>query len=363
MIIDVIAGARPNFMKVAALFAVQNEFPSLKLRLIHTGQHYDASMSGIFLEQLGLPQPTRHLNVGSASHATQIAEIMKRYENWVTQDRPDFCLVVGDVNSTAACALVCAKERIPVGHIEAGLRSFDRTMPEEINRIVTDGISSFLFVTEEAAIQNLLNEGHKTEEIHQVGNVMIDTLFRMLEKAKPLEYYKQLNLKPQGYAFLTLHRPSNVDNHKVLEEIVENLIWTAQELPVLFSVHPRTRKNLESSGLLRKINNHKRLILTEPLGYLESLSVFSNAKAVITDSGGLQEETTALKIPCLTLRNNTERPVTIEQGTNTLIKEDWNLYQNCIKRILEQNYLTDRENIPFWDGRTGLRILNILTKL
>jgi len=357
--IDVIAGARPNFMKISALFTCATDYPHLQLRLIHTGQHYDSFMSDIFFQQLGLPKPTVHLEVGSGTHAYQTGEIMKKYEEWIAGQKPDLCLVVGDVNSTIACALVAAKAGIPVGHVEAGLRSFDRNMPEEINRILTDSISNILFVSESSGVTNLKKEGHRDNNIFLVGNVMIDTLLRMKPQAENLKIHKHYALEGRQYAYLTLHRPSNVDNYDQLSKICEQIIWLSDKMPIIFLVHPRTRMNFQKSGLeegLKKINN---LHMVAPLGYIESLSLLLSSKVVITDSGGLQEETSALNIPCLTLRENTERPVTVELGTNTLIQNDWNLFRDCIDKILNDEYLQKVKAIPFWDGQTGKRILEI----
>lgn len=361
LIVDVIAGARPNFMKIAALFAVAADFPRLQLRFIHTGQHYDEVMSDIFLKELNLPRPVYHLGVGSASHAVQTAEIMKRYEEWILKDSPHLCLVVGDVNSTIACALTASKRGIKVAHVEAGLRSFDWTMPEEINRILTDRISHFHFVTEASGVRNLKREGHSCS-IHLVGNVMVDTLVRMRPKAEKLATYANFDVEPKAYAYLTLHRPSNVDDHAVLGQIMEQILWTAQKLPVIFAVHPRTRKSLEAMNAKARLGANSRLIMVDPQGYLESLSIMLQAKVVVTDSGGMQEETTALNIPCLTLRDNTERPVTIKKGSNTLIKGDWKIFRRCIEKLVKGKLGTNNGKIPYWDGKTGQRILGILEK-
>jgi len=362
-IIDLIGGARPNFVKLAAFFAVQNKFPQLSLRFIHTGQHYDFSLSDVFIQQLNIPAPTHHLEVGSGSHAYQTAEIMKRYEVWIDQSRPDLCMVVGDVNSTIACALTAAKCGIPAAHVEAGLRSFDRSMPEEINRILTDSISSYLFVTEKAGVNNLKKEGHSLSEIYLTGNVMIDTLFRLKPMAQNLEIGKQFNLMPKKYAYMTMHRPSNVDDHKNLSFILEQILKAAAKIDIVFPVHPRTQKCLEKSGLNKSLTQNPNIKLIAPLGYLESLSLMLGSKLVITDSGGMQEETTALGIPCLTLRENTERPITIERGTNTLIKGNWKLFHTCVDRILKNKYGKKAKGIPHWDGKSAERILTIISKM
>ncbi len=355
MIIDMIAGARPNFMKIAALYAVAHEFPSLKLRFVHTGQHYDFKMSDIFLQQLGLPEPDCHLGVGSGTHAVQTAEIMKGYEGWVQQSHPDAMVVVGDVNSTVACALVAAKEGVPVAHVEAGLRSFDRTMPEEINRILTDSISDWLFVTEASGVANLAREGRPLSSIHLVGHVMIDTLLRMMPHAQPPA---GVTLQEGTYAFVTLHRPANVDDPTILATLCDQLISTAERMPVIFPVHPRTRARLQDANLWDTLA--ARVQIVEPVTYFESLWLTKHARVVITDSGGLQEESTALNVPCLTLRKNTERPVTVSDGTSTLIGHDWVLFQQCIAQIMDGAYKRPLAQIPYWDGNAGRRILSIL---
>lgn len=358
--IDVIVGARPNFMKVAALFAILDGFPSLKLRLIHTGQHYDEAMSGVFLKELGLPKPVCNLGVGSGSHATQTAQVMIGYEQWVNENRPDVCLVVGDVNSTVACALVAAKMQIVVAHVEAGLRSFDRTMPEELNRIVTDSLSDLLFVNEPSGVKNLMKEGVESSKVHLVGNVMIDTLLSQLEDAKKQAKYVEFGLESRQYAFVTFHRPSNVDNSIILLEIVDQLLWLSNVMPILFSVHPRTRRQLQNNKLYEVLEASSNIHLAEPLSYTDALSMTANAKVVVTDSGGLQEETSVLKVPCLTLRDNTERPITIDEGTNTLIASDWILFRKKIEEIEEGVYLKGVSNIQLWDGLAAKRILIVL---
>lgn len=355
--IDVIAGARPNFMKLAALFAVRDLFPSLDLRFIHTGQHYDFNMSDVFLRDLSLPDPRIHLGVGSGTHAYQTAEIMKRYEEWILQFPPEICVVVGDVNSTIACGLAAKKCNVRLAHVEAGLRSFDRRMPEEINRVLTDTISDFLFITEPSAEVNLKKEGHDSRSIFYVGNTMIDTLLRMKPRAERLSQHQKFGLEVRRYAFLTLHRPSNVDDPRLLDEIMAQMVWVSQRLPVIFPCHPRTAKNLSAA-----VRGRPNLQIVEPLGYLESLSLTLDAKMVITDSGGLQEETTVLRVPCLTLRENTERPITLSQGTNTLINNDWTLFRRCVEQIMAGGYRQGAESIPLWDGSAGRRILSILEK-
>jgi len=362
MILDVIAGARPNFMKVAALFAAAPTFPTLTLRLIHTGQHYDENMSGVFLQELNLPEPVHHLRVGSGDHTTQTTLIMQRYDAWVAENPPQWVVVVGDVNSTLACALVAAKRNIPVAHVEAGLRSFDRTMPEEINRIVTDSISTLLFVTENSGVINLAKEGHPAERIHLVGHVMIDTLLRQYDQAKPLRHYETFGLAAREYGFVTLHRPSNVDDRQQLSAIVEQLEWTAERLPLLFAIHPRTQQRLAAFDLLARLEQSPHITLSAPLSYRQSLSVMASARVVITDSGGIQEETSALGVPCLTLRDTTERPITLTEGTNTLINNDWALYRQRITQVLASEMVGQSATIPYWDGKAAHRILHILAQ-
>jgi UDP-N-acetylglucosamine 2-epimerase (non-hydrolysing) len=353
MIADVVVGARPNFMKASALFAVAGEFP-LRLRLLHTGQHYDWAMSEVFFKELGLPSPAVNLEVGSGSHALQTGEIIRRYGKWIDESRPDLCVVVGDVNSTLACALVASKERIPVAHVEAGLRSFDRSMPEEINRVLTDAVADWLFASEPAAVENLRREGRPEHSIHWVGNVMIDTLKRMRPRAESSQAHVNFGLQPGGYAYLTLHRPSNVDEPATLGRIMSEIGWLAERIPVFFSVHPRTRPALGS-------DRPSGILFADPMGYLESLSIVLGSRLVVTDSGGLQEETSALGIPCLTLRENTERPITVEAGTNRVIGRDWGLFRASIDEILGGRWRAGG-TIPKWDGGAGRRILEILAR-
>jgi UDP-N-acetylglucosamine 2-epimerase (non-hydrolysing) len=348
-----IAGARPNFMKLAPLLALLRRNPAFSAVLVHTGQHYDEKMSGQFFTDLGLPMPDFNLEVGSGSHAQQTAEIMKRFEPVVLAEKPDAVLVVGDVNSTMACALVASKLQIPVIHVEAGLRSFDRAMPEEINRVVTDAIADVLLVSEESGRLNLLAEGVPPERIHLVGNIMIDSLRLHVEKARHSGILKRLGVNGEPFGLVTLHRPSNVDEAGQLTEIMEALSSIAAEVPLYFPVHPRTRARLDP---LRFGAGPMRLI--DPLGYLDFLCLMSHSSIVLTDSGGIQEEATVLGIPCLTLRNNTERPVTVEEGTNIVagnsqatILAAWEQMKNAPKR----------GRIPrFWDGHAAQRCVSVL---
>ncbi len=358
--IDVIAGARPNFVKVAALFAVAADFPTLRLQLIHTGQHRHPAMSDVFFDQLALPEPTHHLYVEGVSQAEQTAAIMIGYEQWVRAQRPDLTLVVGDVNSTLACALVAAKAGIPLAHIEAGLRSFDRVMPEEINRIVTDSLSDLFFVSELAGVTNLMREGQSPSAIHLVGQTIIDTLLRMRPRAEEMAVYQTYGLPAHDYVYLTLHRPSNVDSDGALTDILQQIEWLAARIPVIFPVHPRTRARLIATGHDHRLAALPTLRLIEPVGYLESLSLLLHARMVITDSGGLQEESTALGIPCLTLRANTERPITLEMGTNTLINHDWQAFRTHVARTLSISTTHAVNPIPLWDGKAAQRILQVL---
>ncbi|MHB1421814.1 MAG: non-hydrolyzing UDP-N-acetylglucosamine 2-epimerase [Gemmataceae bacterium] len=354
-----VVGARPNFMKAAPVLRALAALPGSKQTLVHTGQHYDANMSGVFFEQLGMPQPDINLEVGSGSHSRQTAEVMTRFESVVLEQKPDLVLVYGDVNSTVAAALVCAKLLVAVGHVEAGLRSRDRTMPEEINRLVTDQLADLLFTPSQDGNDNLLREGVPPEKIHLVGNVMIDTLIRLLPTAEERwpAFRASLNLPQKGgYALATLHRPSNVDAPESLKRIVDALRSLAARLPVVFPVHPRTRQRLAA---LRLDSPHPSLHLIEPVGYLDFLALQRQATFVLTDSGGVQEETTFLGVPCLTLRENTERPITVEQGTNMLIGQDVERLAEQANRILEEGARPGR--IPaFWDGKTSERIADVV---
>jgi len=337
--------------------AALSAYRKVSQALVHTGQHYDANMSDIFFDQLGLPIPDVNLEVGSASHARQTAQIMLRFEEVVMEARPDIVLVYGDVNSTVAAALVCAKLQIPVGHVEAGLRSFDRTMPEEINRLVTDQIADLLFTPSRDADENLLREGVSPEKIHFVGNVMIDTLVRLLPPAENNwpALKSRLNLNGR-YALVTLHRPSNVDAEQGLISIVDTLRDVSKDIEVLFPVHPRTRRKLSECGVSL---DRAGLLLMEPVGYIEFLALQRHATMVITDSGGIQEETTFLNVPCLTLRRNTERPVTVTSGTNVLIGSDMGLLRTEIDKVLEGGPKAGRVP-PLWDGRAAQRIAEIV---
>lgn len=326
--------------------------------LVHTGQHYDINMSDIFFQQLGIPAPDINLEVGSGSHAVQTAQIMTRMETVLLEQKPDLVLVYGDINSTVAAALVCAKLLIPIGHVEAGLRSFDRTMPEEINRLLTDQIADMLFTPSVDGDENLLREGIASGKIHFVGNVMIDTLLRLLPKA--LEKWDglrtTLQIQEQKYCLVTLHRPSNVDESSGLLKIMEALEELSRDITMVFPLHPRTRQHLEKMGLN---TNKPNLRIIEPLGYLDFLALQKNAKLVITDSGGIQEETTVMGIPCLTVRENTERPVTVTMGTNILVGRDMSLLKTETERILS-GHAKKGAIPPLWDGHASNRIADII---
>ena len=399
-----VVGARPNFMKAAPIIAAINAHNErivaksasqqearvgiIRHILVHTGQHYDEVMSGSFFNDLNLPKPDIHLGVGSGSHAAQTSEIMKKFEGVLLGERPDVVVVVGDVNSTLACALDTSKisfdsngSRPLIAHVEAGLRSFDSSMPEEVNRIVTDHVSDLLFVTEESGLQNLRNEGLPADKIHFVGNTMIDSLLHFREKAEASTILEKLGLTGQAgtnggaksatrYALLTLHRPSNVDNRDVFGNIIAGLEELAADCPVVFPVHPRTQRRIRefgfefsfgTNGTKPQTNSHgSAMIVTDPLGYLDFLCLMKHAMLVVTDSGGIQEETTILGIPCVTVRENTERPVTVKSGTNTIAGTKTDAIKNAIRRQLG---LKTGNGVPKnWDGRAGARIIDILVR-
>jgi UDP-N-acetylglucosamine 2-epimerase (non-hydrolysing) len=359
-----VAGARPNFMKVAPIVAAMKrrstEFQPL---LVHTGQHYDAAMSGTFFRDLEMPEPDIDLGVGSASHAVQTAGVIQAFEPYVLAEKPDWVVVVGDVNSTVACALVCAKLDVKVAHVEAGLRSRDRTMPEEINRILTDQIADLLLTPSADADVNLRAEGISEKRIKFVGNIMIDALYANLDRAKQSMTCSDLGLANKPYAALTLHRPSNVDEHVAFLRILEALKEIGRRIPIVFPAHPRTRKMIEELGLTGIVDRIKGLHLIEPLGYLDFLQLISNASLVLTDSGGIQEETTVLGIPCITLRENTERPITVQMGTNTIAGTDTAKIVTAAHRALDNPPDKSALRIPpLWDGHAADRILDALLR-
>ncbi len=356
-----IAGARPNFMKVAPIYAeMKRRGSDFAPMIVHTGQHYDAAMSDSFFDDLGMPKPDVHLGVGCGTHPVQTAKIMTAFEPVVLREKPDWVLVVGDVNSTIACALVCAKLGVKVAHVEAGLRSRDRTMPEEINRILTDSISDLLFTTSRDADENLAKEGIPPERIRFVGNVMIDSLMDHLKIAENSKVREGLDLDAKDYAVLTLHRPSNADDKATLSGVLDALITVAEKLHVVFPVHPRTRAKIDEFGFADAIAD-SNIRLIDPLGYLDFMRLYSGARLVLTDSGGLQEETTVLGIPCLTLRHSTERPITIEMGTNAIVGTDPEKIKQAAFAVLNNESSVANAKIPpLWDGKTAGRICDEL---
>lgn len=360
-----VVGARPNFMKMAPLLRAMRDAPELRPTLIHTGQHYDPNLSDIFFEELEMPRPDISLEVGSGKHGAQTARILERMEEVLEKGPPgggryDRLVVVGDVTSTMAAALAAVKLEIPVAHVEAGLRSFDRAMPEEINRIVTDSISDMLFVSEPAGVENLKREGHPDANVHLVGNVMIDTLLRLLPKAKDRPVLDRLGLKADQYVVVTLHRPSNVDSPAQLGQLVDALIHISKSLPIAFPVHPRTTKRLDDAGLLARLAKATAIRVLPPLGYLDFMALTSQARIIVTDSGGLQEESTALGIPCLTMRTTTERPYTLTDGTSALIGEDCDRLRTEIEKYLPGSVRSKKPCPPLWDGAAAPRIVRKL---
>lgn len=366
--IHLIAAARPNFMKIAPLFHALKKEPWVTPVIVHTGQHYDLNMSDAFFQDLNLSEPDIHLGAGSGSHAEQTARVMMAYEKIVIEQQPDMIVVAGDVNSTIACALAAAKilydslpnrinnnvDRPVIAHLEAGLRSQDRTMPEEINRITTDVLADLLWTPSEDGDAHLLHEGIHKDKIVRVGNIMIDSLEMMRTRIESSSTYKNLQLDKQGYAIVTLHRPSNVDDPETLKKLCDLLIRTSQKLPLVFPIHPRTQKNMENQNLLPKLEAETGIKLLEPQSYINFMNLVFNSRLVITDSGGLQEETTYLGIPCLTLRPNTERPITIEQGTNQLCTID--TIEKNIEDVLAGKFNAGKKP-EFWDGNTAARVV------
>jgi UDP-N-acetylglucosamine 2-epimerase (non-hydrolysing) len=359
----VVVGARPNFMKVAPLLQELRKHPdAFRARLIHTGQHYDAEMSDVFFQELEMPQPERSLGVGSGSHAEQTARVMLAFEQVCLEQPPDLVVVVGDVNSTMACAITAKKLGLAVAHVEAGLRSGDWTMPEEINRLVTDTISDVLFTPSTDANENLLREGIAPERIHFVGNIMIDCLMALLPKTEARTTLQRYGLAAGNYASMTLHRPSNVDDGEVLRGILEVMIEESKDLPIVWPVHPRSRKTLQKLDLLSRMERSPGLKLIEPVGYLDMLTLNRNARMIITDSGGLQEEATVLGVPCITVRHNTERPATVEAGANQVVGNRPDAIRAAMQAVRDGK----RPNIhipKLWDGMTSGRIVDVLTRL
>ena len=355
--IILVVGARPNFMKIAPLYA-ELKRRGIEQLLLHTGQHYDDNMSKVFFDDLGMPKPDIYLGIGSGSHAYQTATVMMEFEKICMERSPSMVVVVGDVNSTVACSIVCAKLRISCAHVEAGLRSFDREMPEEINRILTDSVADLLLTPSPDGDENLLAEGVAKERIKRVGNVMIDSLYSNLERAKGSSILKDLNVK-ERYAILTLHRPSNVDDKENFTVIITALEKIGQKIQLVFPMHPRTEKNAKAFGIYERLKAIPNIILTGPVGYLDFVALMASSTLVLTDSGGLQEETTALGIPCITLRENTERPITVTEGTNTVVGCNPALIESTAFEALAGNGKAGR--IPeLWDGKTAERIADVL---
>ena len=359
-----VVGARPNFMKMAPLLRALAAFTNVRTTLVHTGQHYDANLSDVFFDELGMPRPDVSLDVGSGKHGWQTARVIERFEEMLERyaaggEPISRVVVVGDVNSTMAATLAAVKLGVPVAHVEAGLRSFDRTMPEEINRFVTDALCDMLLVSEPSGMENLRREGHPAEHVHLVGNVMIDTLLWLLPMAKSQDTPGRLKLQPGRYGVVTLHRPLNVDQVETLGPLLDVLIETSSELPLVFPVHPRTQARIDRFGLAERMAAAPGIIQTEPLGYLDFLALSSQAKLAVTDSGGLQEESTVLGIPCLTARFNTERPVTVEQGTSTLVGNDPQKLRAGLRAVLDGTYKQGR--CPeLWDGHAAERIAQVI---
>lgn len=354
-----IVGARPNFIKIAPIIHELNKRQGIEHKLVHTGQHYDIKMSQQFFDELNIPMPDISLNVGSGTHAVQVAKIMTAFDEVCEEEKPDAILVVGDVNSTMATSLVASKRGIKIIHVEAGIRSFDRGMPEEINRLVTDAITDLFLPPSSDAVDNLLHEGVPEEKIVMVGNIMIDTLVNFQDQIQESDILERLNLKAQEYVVMTIHRPSNVDDPTNLEQLVISMEQLAKQLPIVLPIHVRTKKKLEEFGLWDRIQQVKGLTLLEPLGYFDFGKLVSSSKLVLTDSGGIQEETTVYKIPCITLRPNTERPITVTLGSNKLVATKADLILSEVNEILKGSWKSS-EVPPLWDGKTAGRIVDIL---
>ena len=354
------AGARPNFMKIASVVHALKKFPQIEFKILHTGQHYDENLSKIFFKELDIPKPDINLNVGSGSREFQLEEVSERFEPILKEYKPDVVIVVGDVNSTLACSQTAKRFNIKVAHVEAGLRSFDVEMPEEHNRINTDKISDFLFITEKSGEENLIREGIRDNKIHFVGNTMIDTLIRNLPKINSSKIKKELGVKENDLAVVTIHRPSNVDEKRDLQGVLNILNKLQKRIKVVFPIHPRTKQSLSNYKLMSKLKSYSNLLITEPLSYWDFLHLVKNSKFVFTDSGGIQEETTYMKIPCITLRFNTERPSTIEEGTNVLVGNNMDKAIEEVDKIMSLDYKVDGRIPKYWDGKGGERIVKIL---
>lgn len=356
-----VVGARPNFIKIAPLMHAMRKRKGVGPVLLHTGQHYNYNMSEGFFRELNITEPDVYLNVGSGSHAGQVARIMEKFDAYCDRENPDMVVVVGDVNSTIACSLVAVKRHICVAHVEAGVRSFDKRMPEEVNRIVTDSIADILFAPSESGVRNLLREGRSENDIHLVGNIMIDTLMMNKNKIMQSNVLDDLGLKNNEFAVLTLHRPSNVDQFETLKKLMLTIESVQQKIAVVFPLHPRTKKNLEKFGLMDSVSRMKNLKVIEPLGYFDFSKLLHDALFVMTDSGGVQEETTVYNTPCITIRENTEWNETIEQGTNELVGHNLDHIINLTDKVMSGNWKTAQ--IPFlWDGKTSDRIIDVLLK-
>ena len=356
--IHLIVGARPNYIKANPVYYSLNQLNKFEIKLVNTGQHYDENMSKIFIHELGMKKPDINLEVGSGSHGEQTGKILSLYEKVLVEDQPNMIIVFGDVNSTIACSLAAAKLGVPIGHVESGLRSFDWNMPEEINRVLTDKLSTFLFTTSPEAKENLMNEGIVEKNIHFVGNTMIDSLIEFQNKFDKSDIRKELNLE-HDYALITMHRPSNVDNGKNLIKLIRSIQKSSEIIPCVFPIHPRTKKKLQSSKLYDELYNNKQINLTDPIGYIDFMCLQKNARIIMTDSGGIQEESTFFGVPCITVRENTERPITVSLGTNKLIGTEYERIPGEITAELKNN--SNKHSIPsLWDGKSSDRISKII---
>lgn len=356
-----VVGARPNFIKIASLIEEIKKRKEIEHILINTDQHYNYELSGVFFSELKIPEPDYNLNIGSGTHAWQMSKIIERLEPLLKKENPDLMIVVGDVNSTLAGALTAAKLKISIAHIEAGLRSFDKNMPEEINRLLTDHLADHLFVSEPSGVKNLLNEGISRKKIFLVGNIMIDTLLRHKNKILKVPILKKMGVKEKNYAVLTLHRPENVDDKKTLGKLLKVINELQKRVEIIWPIHPRTKKRLREFNFSKRLGRVKNLKIKPPLGYFEMLSLINNSKLVLTDSGGIQEETTVLKVPCLTLRERTERPITVEEGTNIVVGSNPTRILKEVKRILKRTVKKDKTP-EYWDGKTARRIIRIISQ-
>ncbi len=356
--IHIIVGARPNYIKANPVYRALEALGKFDLKLVHTGQHYDHVMSALFFDQLKMKKPDVSLKVGSGSHGSQTAKVLERYEEVLMEDKPNLVMVFGDVNSTIACSLAATKLHIPVAHVEAGLRSFDRDMPEEINRVLTDQISDLLFITSSEAVENLEREGIDPETVYFVGNTMIDSLMEFKSKFDESSVHSSMGIS-DDYALLTFHRPSNVDDEDNLKSLVSNLIEVSNSIPCVFPIHPRTKHKLDDFGFLNDLESNPRFYLAEPLGYIDFMALQKNATIILTDSGGVQEESTSFGVPCLTIRDNTERPITCTQGTNKLIGTDYSVIPKEVNQMISEKKREHR--VPdLWDGKAAVRLAEVI---